>query len=107
MGEIVGYIEENKFKVIKFKNDISHDEQKVIDLDEIQRLEGDGNSITGHYGGDYYIMKDLLKFLRGEPTSSSTTVLNDSINSHFVCYAADKARKESSVVNIDKTYKNK
>ena len=107
MGEIVGYIEDNKFKVVKFMGDISHQEQKIIDLDEIQKLEGDGNSITGHYGGDYYIMKDLLKFLRGEPTSSSTTVLNDSINSHLVCYAADKARKESSVVNIDKTYKNK
>lgn len=104
-GEIVGYIEENKFKVIKFAGDIGHREEEIIDLDQIQKLEGDGNSITGHYGGDYYIMRDLLKYLRGEPTSSSTTVLNDSINSHLVCYAAEKARKECTVVNIEKEYK--
>lgn len=105
-GEIFGYIEENKFRVVKFAQDFLHVTNKIIDLDEIKKLEGDGNSITGHYGGDYYIMRDLIKYLSGEQTSCSTTVLNDSINSHLVCYAAEKSRKENVVVNIDKTYKN-
>lgn len=104
-GEIVGYIEENKFRVVRYAGDIGKVQEEIVDLDEIQKLEGDGNSITGHYGGDYYIMRDLLKFLKGEPTSSSTTLLKDSVNSHLVCYAAEKARKENTVVDIDKVYK--
>ena len=104
-GEIVGYIEENKFRVVRYAGDIGKVQEEIVDLDEIQKLEGDGNSITGHYGGDYYIMRDLLKFLKGEPTSSSTTLLKDSVNSHLVCYAEEKARKENVVVDIDKVYK--
>ena len=46
-------------------------------------------------------MKDLLKLLRGEENSLSTTDINDSVKGHLVCYAAEIARKEKRVVSLD------
>jgi hypothetical protein len=102
-GEIVGYIEENKIIVREFnKVQVDYDEY-LIDFN--QDLSQEDNSVGGHYGGDYYIMKDLVRFLNGEATSVATTVISDSINSHLICYAAEKARKEHVVVDLKKEYR--
>ena len=104
-GEIVGYIEENKIVLRVFdKSKVWYDES-VIDFSEENDLGEEDNSVGGHYGGDYYIMKDLVRFLNGEQTSVATTVISDSVNSHLICYAADKARKENTVVNLNREYK--
>lgn len=101
-GEIVGYIEDNKILVRTFdKNEIRYHEE-VIDFNQEADLSMEDNSVGGHYGGDHYIMKDLVRFLNGEQTSVSTTVIEDSVNSHLICYAAEKSRKENVVVNIQK-----
>ena len=63
-------------------------------------LDAKDQSVTGHYGGDFFIMKDLLKLLRGEENSLSTTDINDSVKGHLVCYAAEIARKEKRVVDL-------
>lgn len=103
-GEIVGYIEENKIVVRTFdKNEVGYHEE-VIDFNQEADLSLEDNSVGGHYGGDHYIMKDLVRFLNGEQTSVSTTVIEDSVNSHLICYAAEKSRKEDVVVNIHKEY---
>jgi len=60
--------------------------------------------MEGHYGGDYFIMKDLLALLRGDNSSLSTTDINDSIKGHLICYAAEIARKEKRVVDINKEF---
>lgn len=104
MGEIVGYIEDNKFILRRFDSHKIDYSEEVIDLEEIKSKEKD-NSVAGHYGGDYYIMADLVKYLNGEPTSAAMTVIEDSVNGHLCCYAAEKARKESAVVNLDRTYR--
>jgi hypothetical protein len=49
-------------------------------------------------------MRDLVRYLSGEKSSPSTTVLADSINSHLVCYGAEKARRERVVVDLTKEY---
>ena len=54
----------------------------------------------GHYGGDFFLVKDLLKLLRGEETSVSLTELKDSVNSHLICYAAEKSRLEKKIVSV-------
>ena len=103
-GEVVGYVEENKFIVRIFnKKDICYDEQ-VVDLNGDKALGGGDNSVAGHYGGDYYIMRDLVRFLNGEKTSVSTTIIQDSVNSHLICYAAEKARKEKRIVELEEEY---
>jgi hypothetical protein len=55
----------------------------------------------GHYGSDYYIMKDLIRLINGEQTSSSSTTIEDSIDGHFVVYAAEKSRKEKKIVALN------
>ena len=105
-GEILGSIGENKFTVRKFVGGIGELQETVVDLNEIAKLDGDENknSITGHFGGDYYTMRDATRYMAGEATSPSTTVLADSINSHLVCYGAEKSRRERCVVEIEKEY---
>lgn len=106
-GEIIGYIEENKIIYRRFnKNAVNERYVKDEDyyMDEVIFTEADlssgNNSVTGHYGGDYYIMRDFVRYLNGEKTSVSTTKINDSINSHLICYAAEESRRTHSVVSL-------
>lgn len=103
-GEIVGYIEENKLTVRIFDKDKIAFDEEVIDFSEENDMGDEDNSVGGHYGGDHYIMKDLVRFLNDEPTSVSTTVIEDSVNSHLVCYAAEKSRREKIAVNLKEEY---
>lgn len=104
-GEIVGYIEENKFVLTKYFSCEKEEDLKknsiVYDLNKEYELKDGGQSVAGHYGGDYFIMKDFLAMLRGEYVSKSTTNINDSVKGHVICYAAEKARKEKRIVSID------
>ena len=103
-GEVIGYIEQNKIIVRVFDKDNVCCTESVVDFSKENHLGDEDNSVAGHYGGDYYIMKDLVRFLNGEKTSVSTTVISDSVNSHLICYAAEKARKENVVVDLHKEY---
>ena len=103
-GEIIGYIEQNKLTVLVFDKDKIECHDEYIDLNDVSALSNEDNSVGGHYGGDYFIMKDLVRFLNGEDTSVSTTVIEDSVNSHLICYAAEKSRKERVVVELKEEY---
>ena len=103
-GEIVGYIEQNKLLVRTFNKDVIAPEEDWLDLNEKETLEEGDNSVAGHYGGDFHIVKDLVRFLNGEQTSVAVTVIEDSVNGHLVCYAAEMARKEKKVVNLKEEY---
>ena len=100
-GEIVGYVEQNKVIVRIFDKENIGVNEEIVDFSAKVDLTKEDNSMGGHYGGDYYIMRDLVRFLNGEPTSSSTTVISDSISGHMVVYCAEKARKTSTVVFVD------
>jgi predicted dehydrogenase len=53
---------------------------------------------SGHGGGDYGIMADFLRILRsGEESRSSAEV---SLQSHLICFAAERSRKEQIVVEL-------
>ncbi len=60
---------------------------------------GEGEDMHG--GGDLRLVADFVKVVRGEPHSLSTTELSDSMNSHLIAYAADKAMLSSTVVTLD------
>ena len=104
-GEVVGYINENKYTVRKFRREDARWSEETFDLSAYVDLGKIDNATIGHYGGDYNIMVDLVKFFNGEKTSTSTTVLSDSISGHMVCYAAEVARKENRVVAVEDMYK--
>jgi len=101
-GEIVGYIEDNKYKLRVFdKDEIAYHEEE-IDLDAINSIKNDDNSVIGHYGGDHYLMQEAMKYFNGVSHSVCVTDINDSINGHLVCYAAEESRLNSIIVDINK-----
>lgn len=57
-----------------------------------------GLEASGHGGGDYGIMADFLKVLRegGECRTSADI----SLQSHLICFAAERSRKEHIVVEL-------
>ena len=57
-----------------------------------------GLEASGHGGGDYGIMADFLRILRegGESRSSADA----SLQSHLICFAAERSRKEHIVVKL-------
>ena len=57
-----------------------------------------GLEASGHGGGDYGIMEDFLRILRdgGESRSSAEV----SLQSHLICFAAERSRKENIVVTL-------
>ena len=57
-----------------------------------------GTEASGHGGGDYGIMADFLRILRegGESRSSAEA----SLQSHLICFAAERSRNEDLVVTL-------
>ena len=52
-----------------------------------------GTETKGHGGGDTGIMRDVLRFFRGEEfDSSSITLIDRSVESHFMAFAAEESR---------------
>ena len=104
-GEIVGYVEESKIILRVFdQNDVKYTEEVIDCSKEYQRGDGD-NSVAGHYGGDYFLMKDAVRYFNGISESVSVTKIEDSLNGHYVCYAAEISRKERKMLSLDELKK--
>ena len=67
------------------------EDKQVIPLDM-------GLEVSGHGGGDYGIMRDFLHVLRNG--GQSRTSAEVSVQSHLICFAAERSRKENIVVTI-------
>ena len=67
------------------------EEAKAIPLDM-------GMEASGHGGGDYGIMADFLQVLKNG--GESRTSAEVSLQSHLICFAAEKSRKENIVVTL-------
>ena len=57
-----------------------------------------GTEASGHGGGDYGIMADFLRILREGGQSRSGAEV--SLQSHLICFAAERSRKENIVVTL-------
>ena len=57
-----------------------------------------GTEANGHGGGDYGIMADFLRILR--EGGESRTGAEVSLQSHLICFAAERSRKENIVVTL-------
>ncbi len=98
-GELEGNLEEGTFAYRKFNRSegtFGYDEE-IIDVNALIHQNDD---YSGHAGGDYAIIHDLVRYLNGDRSSHSITALKDSINSHLVVYAAEKSRKEHTAVKL-------
>ena len=67
------------------------EEKQTVPLDE-------GLESSGHGGGDFGIMRDFLQILRDGGTSRSSAAV--SLQSHLICFAAERSRIEHSVVEL-------
>ena len=57
-----------------------------------------GAEASGHGGGDFGILRDFLQILRHGGTSRSSAEV--SLQSHLICFAAERSRKEHIVVEL-------
>ena len=67
------------------------EEKRTIPMDE-------GMMHSGHGGGDYGIMQDFLQVVR--TGGESLTSAKASLQSHLMCFAAERSRKEHIVVEL-------
>ena len=91
-GEIFGNRSENKYTVRAYNFKDKTYEERVYDVS--------AEIVGGHSGGDVGMMRDVCDWLNGEQSSISMTGISDSVNGHLCVYAAEKARKSGTVVEI-------
>lgn len=84
LGEIQGFLEENKFTVRTYDAEHCRYDERV---EEITGL----NDGDGHSGGDSRLVEDFVNAELGLARSVSATVIDDSINGHLIVYAADES----------------
>ncbi len=56
----------------------------------------------GHGGGDFGLMRDFVRLLRGEELQDDLTYLEDSLESHIMAFAAEESRQKQQVVDVQK-----
>lgn len=94
-GDLVAYMEDTEFTVTEYGK--ASEKVSFVGID-------DG---FGHGGGDIGIMRDLIALLNGEISdTSSLTTIDDSIESHLVCFAVDRSQKNGGMLVSMDDYKN-
>lgn len=91
-GEIYGEMDKSKIDYFDFKTR----EHTVIDTDKI------GGSITeGHGGGDTGIVNVLYQYMTEGYEGDLLSEIGISARNHMIAFAAEKSRKENTIVNMD------
>lgn len=86
-GEIRADFEHGRIEIFRFG-----DCKEVIDIPL---------DTGGHGGGDLSLMHDFVGMLQGKRTYEEMTYLEDSLESHIMAYAAEQARAEKRVVDLE------
>ena len=97
-GEIKGTFEDGRFVMRRMLPSTKAGyEEEVFDLNVSDDMIG---ARGGHGGGDRNLVLDFLDYLNGGEPSVCCATLEDSLRSHLVAYAADRARKNGSVEQL-------
>lgn len=99
-GEVEGSINSGKFIYRDIDEEAIAYREKEITTQSLMQREEVNSNISGHFGGDYFLMRDLVRYFNGNRTSLAITTLEDSINSHLCCYAAEQSRKTGCIVDM-------
>ncbi|MBQ9485884.1 MAG: Gfo/Idh/MocA family oxidoreductase [Clostridia bacterium] len=112
-GEIVGYVEENKMIYRKYNKGLSDQKYLNDDMthqDTVIDIAADvvesAVLFGGHNGGDYAIMHDVVRYFNGDNSSPSLTPISDSVDGHFVVYAAEESRKNDKIIKLEEYKKS-
>jgi len=97
-GEIQGVFEDRRFVVRHIDPRPGHEySEEVVDLDVSGDMHG---AFGGHGGGDLGLVADMVRVIRGEPASISTTHLQDSLAGHLIGFCADRSMEGRRVVDV-------
>ncbi len=94
-GEIVGDMSQSKIEFYDFA---------ARTWREIPVEAFDEN--VGHGGGDEGIMRDFIAYLNGEYTGKSIADIDISCENHMIVFAAEQARLQKQVVNLEEFKKS-
>jgi len=86
-GELYGKLEDNKFTV----RDFATGRKEEITVSTV---------LDRHSGGDYFVMADMIRMIR-EGESSGRTDARGAVDSHVMCFAAEKSRLEGIEVDLE------
>ena len=89
-GDLEGNLDENRLILHRF----GHEAENV----EVSLPASDNT--YGHAGGDYYWMQDFVRAVQGEANCNQTDA-EVSLQSHLICFAAEKARHEDRIVPLE------
>ena len=82
-GEIEGWVTDDYVTLRKY------DRKTSCFLEEQVKTDIESGIVDAHFGGDRGLVRDFCDMMDGKEVSISRTTIDDSINSHLVCYAAD------------------
>jgi predicted dehydrogenase len=85
-GEIRGHFEKNEIEILDFASG----SRNVISLKKPDQGR--------HGGGDYGLMRNFLALVRSSDSSKSLTSAAESVQSHFMAFAAEKSRLEGRTI---------
>ena len=91
-GEIVANMESNRIEIYRFGY-----EPEVIDITKLT------SDFSGHGGGDLLMLKEFIHYALGDEVRTNTiTTLEQSMESHFIAWAAEISRLQDGVaVTLD------
>lgn len=67
---------------------------------EIEEVPVIARDRSGHGGGDYGIVRSFINTIQGRPDDSVTTA-RESLESHLLAFAAEEARLDKTVINMN------
>ena len=89
-GDLVGDLRSNILYLRLFGQ-----EEQIIDLNP------EAVTTSGHGGGDYGLIHDVIRLYRGDAfDTSSITLIDRSMESHFVAFAAEESRVTGRTVDM-------
>lgn len=95
-GELEGWVGDGILKYRRYDKRTSGYIEEQFDFNDTQGETG------GHFGGDRGLVADFCDLMVGQMPSISCTSVEDSINGHLTCFAADCAMKEHRIVTLKK-----
>jgi len=87
-GEIHGNLAKNELELHDFRTD------RVVRYDI-------GPARTGHAEGDANLLRNFGRVIRSGNTSANATSVEESLESHFMSFAAEESRKTGTVIGRD------
>lgn len=93
-GELEGWVADGILYCRKYDKKTSMYIEETFNFNETEGETG------GHFGGDQGLVADFCALLLGEEASISCTSVEDSINGHLACFAADDALKNQTIIKL-------